>query len=459
VKKICIPVSNSFTVRSILRSGVTETLLNDSNIEIIFLAPAEKIEYYIKEFPNTRASWEALPNTPAIEKWFWNLESASIHSQTVKSIHWFYLRRKGTQVPLPVRLFHFSWKRICSHLGRSAWFRALIRFMYTRVENNECRDLLKRIKPDLLFLPTLIYGVEYALLREAKRLGIRNGAMVSSWDNFYSKTFLRVFPDRLFTQTKSLAEQAVRSADLDPKRITTVGVPQYDRHFKKSDVISREEFLKEIGGDPNKKLILYALSGKVGMDTDAAMLEILHRAMTEKKFGENVQVLIRPYPKSDFSEGRIEKMQTKYGFLSYSASGSVGAGKDRWEFDERSLKLLLNSLAHSDVVVSTYSTFFIEAAIFDKPIVAVAFDGQKKSDSSNSAERFFMWDHLKEIGKHNAIVRAKSEPEFLSAITSALKDPQALSTARQAIVRDQCVFTDGNSSTRLAEGIRDMLKN
>jgi hypothetical protein len=459
VKRVCIPVSNSFTVRSVLRSGVLDALLNDLQIEIVFFAPAEKLEYYKKEFALARVSWEVLPSTPAIEKWFWNLESASIHSETVKSIHWFYLRRKGTQIPLPVRLFHFSWKRICSHLGRFAWFRSLIRFAYGRVKNVECRDLLKRIKPDLIFLPTLIYGIEYALLREAKRLNIANAAMVSSWDNFYSKTFLRVFPDRLFAQTKSLKEQAIRAADFDEKKITLVGVPQYDLHFKKSGVVSRDEFLKEIGGDPTKKTILYALSGKVGMDTDASMLETLHEAMANKTFGDNVQVLIRPYPKSDFSEGRIEKMQKKYGFLTYSASGSVGTGKDRWEFDGRSIRLLLNTLAHSDVIVSTYSTFFIEAAIFDKPIVAVAFDGQANVDQSNSAERFFMWDHLKEIGKHNGIVRAKSKEEFIAAVKEGLAEPGKLHAGRQAIITDQCVFTDGNSSTRLAEGIRDMLKN
>ena len=114
-------------------------------------------------------------------------------------------------------------------------------------------------------------------------------------------------------------------------------------------------------------------------------------------------------------------------------------------------------LAHADLVITMYSTFFIEAAIFDKPLIAIAFDGFKKLDYWNSAERFFEWDHLKEIGELGGIWRVKSREELLAAINFYLANPGHLKDGRKKIVLRQTQFRDGQSAKRVADAILKFL--
>src|SRR3989344_3651459 len=284
MKKILIPVSNSFTVRNFLRSDFLSVLLRGADHSVVLLAPKDKIDYYRQEFSLPGVQFELLPpvTESAAERLFKLLESSSIHTNTVKLIHWHYLKRKGTQTPFVVRLPVFIFRRACSFLGQFRFFRHMVRLLYGLISCQPFSAVLDTYKPDVVFCPTLIYGGEFALLKEAKLKGILTCGMVSSWDNFYSKTYLRVFPDRLLVQTRSLFDQAVARADFPPEKIQIVGVPQYDRHFRRTGVLPRDEFIRSLGGDPEKKLILYALSGKVGFDIDANMLTIFDKSVIKK---------------------------------------------------------------------------------------------------------------------------------------------------------------------------------
>lgn len=454
MKKILIPISNSFAVRGFLRSDFAKLLLMDSGVKIVFLAPLDKIDYYRKEFASPNVLFEELPpiSKNLTEIFFKNLEGAMIHTKTVKMVQWFHLVRTGTKSSFLYRLPTFIWQRVAFFFGQFKLARKTVRVIYFLIKSKEVARVIETFAPDLIFCPTLIYGGEFALLKEAKRRGIKTVGMIASWDNLYSKTFLRVMPDKLLVQTESLKRQAIDLADCPVGKIIIVGVPQYDRLFSKQGLIGREQFIKSLGGDPNKKTILYALSGKVGVDNDEKILALLRELVVAKKWPD-VQILVRPYPKRDFSAGKISKIKSQYGFLTHHSLAQVGHGRDAWEFDEDSLSLLINSLAHAEIVISTYSTFFIEAAIMDRPLIAVAFSPGSQTDYWNSASRFFDWDHLNDIKKHNGIWLAKSEADLVLAIDKFLETPDLLSSGRRQIVAEQCHHLDAGSAKRIAAAI------
>src|SRR3989344_4729776 len=414
MKRILVPVSNSFFVRNFLRTDGLKILLGRPGIELVFLVPKVKLEYYRKEFSSSRLTFVEMPRQNiAIEKFFKFLETSSVHTRTVLMQQYFYLKRIGAKENIVIRFFVFFLSRLLWHLGRFSWWRQLVRFFYVLFREGAFEKILSELKPDLVFCPTLIYN-EFPLLRAAKRKGIKTLGMISSWDNFYSKTFLRVQPDALLVQTEYLKSLAHQLADYPLEKITVTGVPQYDRYFKKTEIVQRSEFIKGLGGDPDKKLILYAFSGKLGIDVDFDILDILSRALQEGRIPNSAQILVRPYPKNDFSPERVFKIKKRYGFLVRQVAGHVGAGKDNWEFEEESLALLGNTLAHSDIIITMYSTFFIEGAIFNKPLIAVAFDGRHKRAYWNSSRRFFDWNHLADIKKSGGISIARSEEELIN---------------------------------------------
>jgi len=452
-----VNASSGFLARNFLRTDAAR-MLSENGARIVILAPREKLDYYQKEFSDSYFIFDELPETRNrwAEKFFAFLEHSAIHTKTTYILHRTEFFRQGSCVRFPLRLAVFAARRILSFFGQFGFFRQLIRLAYLYAPSHVFGYYFDKYKPDLVFCPTMVYH-DQLILKEAKRRGIKTAGMVLSWDNLYSKSILRVHPDHLLVQTSTTKKDAARYGDYSEERVSVTGIPQYDRYFRHERVAPREEFIKSLGGDPSKKLILYAFSGKAGFDIELGILEILRRAVTAGSFGNNVQVLLRPYPRYDFPEAKLAELKARFGFLTAGAAAHTGGSSNDWEFDERALELLSNSLAHADVIITMYSTFFIEGAIFDKPLIAAAFDGDKKLDYWNSAVRFFEWDHLARMRDLNGIDFARSPEDLIVVIKTALVDPGKFHDGRQKIVAQQCEFMDGRSGERVAKALLSSL--
>jgi hypothetical protein len=457
--KILIPISNSFFVRNFLRAGFLEFFPIDT--KFVFLVPREKIAYYRKEFPKENLDFVDLPvvRFKWAEKFSRECEASMIPTRTVLMMHQFHFCRKGTKQRLIFRLPIFIGRMILWCAGHTRLAREAFRFMYRLFQESLYQRCIRELMPDLLFCPTMVYGKEWILLKEAKRLSVPTIGMTSSWDNLYAKTFLRVKPDRLLLQTELMKATALLFCDFPRARISVTGVPQYDRYFRRPPALDRDGFIRRLGGDPKKKLILYAFSGKVTTDLDMTAVRFLADSIAACRLFHSTQILVRPYPKRDFTEAKIDRLKHDYpGLLVNRSAMSVGTSKDAWEFDETALSFLGESLEYADVVVTACSTFIVEAAVFGKPIVSIGFDFEKNVNYWNSARRFFDWNHLSDIKPLGGVKVAASREDLLSALNQYLEDPLLLSSGRRAIVNQQCGFSDGRSVFRVAEEINRQLK-
>ena len=453
MKTILVNIGSPFFIRNFLRTEAMDMVKRQGNTRMVFLVPQEKLAYYKDQFRDEFFLFDVLPEVHGTysERIFKFLESQSIHTRTVAMLQRTRLWRHGSTAGFSPRLGRFCLAILCWQMGRFRWWRQAIRKLYMIVPNHAFDGILDRYTPDVVFCPNMIYAADCALLKAARKRKIITIGMLLSWDNFYSKTFLRVQPDWLMVHTDIIREHAVRFGDYPSEQVYVVGIPQYDRSFRRQGIIPRDEFIRGLGGDPAKKLIVYAFSGKNGLHLDFDMVEILYEATLRGEITEPVNVLIRPYPKFDLPSATLEDMHTRYGFLGKRAMAHVGKkGEYDWEFDETSLDLQTNTLAHADVIITMYSTFFIEGAIFDKPLIAVAFDAKQKRDYWNSAKRFFEWNHLHDIKPLNGIWIAESRKEFIRAINEYLQSPAHDQEGRRRIVSQQCQFTDGNSARRVA---------
>lgn len=459
MRTILIPITSNFIVRSFLRADSFGLLAARPDVRLIFLAPQEKCAYYQSQFAAKNAVFMPFPEgaersrIEGIYKW---IETASIHSRTAAMLQFSEFFRRGSQASGIVRLPRFMLKRIFWALGRWRWWREFLRRSYWYLPSRHFTEILEREKPDLVFSATMLPR-DMAILKEAKQRGIRTAGAVLSWDNLYSKTALRVRPDLLLAHTPSIREQAARLGDYPRDRTVVTGVPQYDRHFRREGVMPRARFLVSLGGDPKKKLVVYGLSGKMGLDIDFEVIGMLAEDIDRMGLRDTVEVLVRPYPRYDLPEEKLSRIRRDYRFLATASMAHVGTGRDNWEFDEAALSLLGNTLAHADLVITMYSTFFIEAAIFGAPLIAIAFDGETPRDYANSAVRFFEWDHLAEIQPLNGVWRAGSREELTHAVETYLQNPDLHADGRRKIVAQQCAFTDGKAGRRVAEALISLL--
>jgi hypothetical protein len=453
MKTIIANASSGFFGRNFLRTDAP-AVLAAQNVRMVVLVPAGKLEFYRREFAElANVVFDVLPDT---RRTFWEsvfefIDHSAVHTKTTRLFHLAEFWKKGTSRPWPLRVLRLIARRALWVLGGFPIFIKFLRWFYYRLPSNYYGDIFSKYKPDAVFCPTSVYH-DQLILKEAKKSGLKTIGMVLSWDNLYTKTFLRVFPDQLLVQTEIVKNQAIELG-YPESAINIIGIPQYDIYFKREKILPRDAFIRGLGGDPSKKLLVYAFSGKAALHIEFKILELLHRAIAEKKITGEVQVLVRPYPRFDFPPSKLEEIKQKYGFLVTGATEHVGGSDNDWEFGDASIELLINTVAHADIIIAIYTTFFIEGAIFDKPLVAPAFDGDKNYDYWNSAVRFFDWEHLERLGRTNGVRRVMNFGDLVAAINEYLKNPSFLSEGRRKIVLEQCQFTDGKSGERLGRAL------
>ena len=136
--------------------------------------------------------------------------------------------------------------------------------------------------------------------------------------------------------------------------------------------------------------------------------------------------------------------------------GSLGyyGGED---MDEKS-----SMMAHSDVLVTVYSTMVVETAVHNTPIVAAVIDvpggWNKPKKYSLSLKEIGTWPTHKRFREVKAGRVASNEKELCEVINLYLKKPSLDAAERRKFIQDEIAFTDGSAGKRTAEYILKVLK-
>lgn len=458
MRTILIPMTSNYVVRSVLRSDTLTLLAAAPDTRVVFLASADKAAYYRREFPIPSVFFDILPDTDRTwaERAFKWVEIASVHTRTAAMVAASQYHRIGARRGLPARAAAYAARKVFWALGSWRVWRVALRLKYALLPSDFFGNIFDRWMPDVVFAPTMLPH-DAAILKEAKKRGIKTAGMVLSWDNLYSKTILRVHPDILLVHTEGIKTQAEKLGDYPAEKIRVVGIPQFDRVVRRTGMMPRADFMRSIGATTDNKLIVYALSGKAGLDIEFDILDDLYRLREGGTLGTGVEILVRPYPRYELPPDKVKRIKEEYGFRAVPAMARAGTGKDAWEFDEAALDLLVNTLCHADAVITMYSTFFIEGALADRPLIGIAYDGGQTRDYWNSAARFFEWDHLAEIKPLGGIVLVENREELAATIRACVQNPAARAEGRKKIVNQQCQYTDGASAARVARALTGMI--
>ena len=137
--------------------------------------------------------------------------------------------------------------------------------------------------------------------------------------------------------------------------------------------------------------------------------------------------------------------------------GSLGyyGGED---MDEKT-----SMMAHSDVLVTVYSTMVVETAVHDTPIIAAVIDvpggWNVRKKYSLSLKKIGNWPTHKRFREAKAGRVASNAKELCEVINLYLKNPSLVSAERRKFIEDEITFTDGSSGKRTAEFILRILNS
>jgi CDP-glycerol:poly(glycerophosphate) glycerophosphotransferase len=479
-KKIFISADHGMAIIYFLQSDVVQTLL-DADVEIIVLTDDEIKPQISSRFGRPGLSIEGL-----------RLKDANAYSNNVRPrLQWLlaYLRRVGGSWRINTQAMDSHiwevWVENGWKFRLGIWIPASLAILALRTFSS-ARNFLVRMqnrfiprpnlygylfalhKPDLVIASTAGWRLDRYLLREATLHNVPTMAAIVGWDNPSSYAIRGAPMDFATCWSQLQKDELVYGSDWEPERVHIGGIPSYDGYFRKEWQLSKEDYFKLHGLDPNRKLISYACSF-VHFAPNYPNVAALAKLVSSAALVEPSQLLIRLHP-SHFQDKpkifadereRIFALEKQYPNVHVvkpvALGGSLGyyGGED---MDEKS-----SMMAHSDVLVTVYSTMVVETAVHDTPIVAAVIDvpggWNKKGKFSLSLKKIGNWPTHKRFRDAKAGRVAQNEAELCDILNMYLMKPSLDAAERRKFIEDEITFTDGTSGRRTAEFILKVLSS
>jgi hypothetical protein len=442
-------VPHGFTARMFLRSTLLPELLDRSENVGIF-TPASAIDQLREDLTSDRFSF-----FPLID-----------HERKVDLVAGFARQFFADWKLTPTREIREQedwarnpWRRVLwpahKHIGRSS----RLRRAWYETENRLLPDpfhasAFRHLDPDVVVTATA--GVtlsDIRMIRRARRAGVPSVTFTQGWDNLTSKTIIGARPDHLIVWNERMLQEAVELHGFSADQITVAGAPHFDPYFRRTGWVDRADFLRSVGLDPTKRIILYATSPQRYFTDSIAITELLIEANEGGLFGPDIQLVIRLHPQVmqgvDADDlGAWEQFRGR-AYLDMPR-GATGLAAD---YTPDGTAHIAQLLAASAVSINVASSMSIDAAIFDTPIVNLRFDAEPGRPYLKSVRRQYDTDHYRQVLRTGAVRLADSPEELIAEVRRYLADPAHERSERRDLVRALAFNDDGQAGARVAQAI------
>lgn len=461
---VLLGLEHGFEARYLLRTHVLSTLA--SGARLILLVPNADEEYMRREFESPDVAVEALDlaalerftATSRMHRLCTEIRSVTLGGnsgiETVDDKLRFLLDRQ------PV-LRRLATRRLVSLLRRSrAVRRRLVAWECRRLVVDAHRHVFERYRPDLVVVPGPGFMLaDTYLLREARRRGVRTVAVVASWDNTTSRGLAGAVADRYVAWTETMRRELEDNHDVPRDRIFVAGIAHFDVYHRESSW-SREKLFEHLGLRHDRRLILFGASSLEGFP-NVDVVEILHDAIRHNRLVEPSQVVVRVHPIALRGRGRgVEKLERELTLLRQIGSENehvhinvpvVRSTRLRVDLAPEETDLLTALMRHSDVVVNVFSTLNLEAALCDRPIVNVGFNGfaELVKNPYLSATKARDRTHNRRILAYGATRVAERPDDLIDFVNQYLREPGLDAPGRQRLIETECGPLDGESGRRI----------
>jgi hypothetical protein len=369
------------------------------------------------------------------------------------------------QIPLlPLALIvRFLLRR--SRRCRAALLRAQQRFT-PRIYS----DLFDRYAPALVVASTPGWRQDRYLLREAAARGLRTASVVVGWDNPSSYSLPGAPVQDILCWSEIQKDELVLGSDWDPDNVHITGMPIYDGYLRREWVVPREEYFRQHGLDPQRKLLSYACSF-VSFSPNYQNVEALADLVAADRLGVPCQLVVRLHPNHFWDNWLFADERERIFRLARSRPHvhvvePVPIGGELGYYSGEDVAEKASMMAHADVFLTVYSTMVVEAALHDRPVVSVCIDAPR---GWGYTRRFYLRKYslpLSRIGDwptHDRFRRSGAgrivldRRQLTEAVAAYLQDPTLDRAARKAFVEREITFGDGSAGRRTARTLVSLM--
>lgn len=468
---IFVSLDQGLAMAYFLETDLLRLLADRPDSRLVILVPEEMLDLLASRYARPGVIFESMRNREAARyqrEYFgglqYNLEylrRASASRRIPLTYVDTHRQRKEAEAENALYLLYLKslrpilWINRRSRLVRMA-FRRLSSALFTP---HIYDDLFERYRPDLVVANTAGWRLDQYLLREAHRRGIRTLTFIVGWDNPSSQGLPGAFVDYATVWSAEHKRELVEGVDWPAENVHIGGMPLYDGYFSRRWVIPREEYFRQHGLDPAKKLIAFAATA-LSISPNLHIIRELAGMVARQEFGLPTQLLIRLHPNhfKDQPHYRdemraIRELTAGLPDVHVVEPREMPGGLERYSGEDYPEKSSM--LAHCDVLVTIYSTMVVEAAAHGKPFVSACIDTDQGWPG-----KFWVplhevptWPTASRVNAMKAGKLALTPEQLRQAVRAYLLDPTEDEAARRAFLQRELTYTDGSATRRTAEFI------
>ncbi len=449
-KKVLLTIPFGISARNILRTDVYRLLQAECDIVIVSKLASNKD--FIAEFAAPNVRFYAMPALRG---------RRAVLRTKIQDLWLFYYGKKTSSETLMrhrARLRRENRKAYCRTL-LATWlldrFRlwAALRLLTRKFIFNHryYAEVLGKESPDIvLSMSPLVTEEDLATIYCAKKRRIPSVGFPNSWDSIPKESNPWVLPDKLMVWNDIMKQQAQHFLGYKEQDVFVVGVPQYDEYLFKTSTLPEADYKAQKRIPSGFKIITYTCGHpKFFVDEEDFIKDLI--SMVEKGTFGDVVLILRLHPRYNIEQYKKIFSHRPQVFFDEANAASAATYADDWSRED-SITQYVNLIYHSDVVINLASTVTLDAAIFNRPVINVAYDLKPASYWFANA-RYYESAHYKHITASGGVRIARSRAELIEYIKMYLTNPALDRAGRQRIVTEQCYQLDGKACERVVQAL------
>lgn len=296
-----------------------------------------------------------------------------------------------------------------------------------------CKMQLEIEKPDFIFCTNQRPSQAIAPILAAQDLGIPTATFIFSWDNLPKATTL-IEPDFYFVWSEHMKKEVLMYCPYVPaEKIFVTGTPQFESHFDKNLIVSKELFFEQHNLDVSKKYICYSGDDIVTSPLDQfylADLAISVRELNAK--GYNIGIIYRKCP-VDFTE-RYQPILAQYQDVIINIDPlwrPVGSNWNEIMPSKEDFALQANICFHTQFVANVASSMVFDFVAHNKSCLFFNYEQPQLKKGIRDIGQNYHYIHFRSMPNKNAALWAENKIDLtqivqniISGNLSSVKDGQ-----------------------------------
>lgn len=270
---------------------------------------------------------------------------------------------------------------------------------------HESLETLQKEKPAMVFCTNQRQMTAIAPLLAAQELEIPTATFIYSWDNLPKATMV-VETDYYFVWSDLMKKELLFYYPyIKEEQVFVTGTPQFESHFDKKKLLSREDFFDQNNLDTNKKYICYSGDDETTCPDDPKYLEDVAIAVRElNQKGNELGIVFRRCP-VDFSE-RYDKVLDEYKDVITSIAPlweKIGEGWNTILPTPADVDLQMNTITHTELVINLGSSMVFDYVAHGKGCAFINYDVAYKKIPDWSVKKIYDYIHFRSMPNKNSV--------------------------------------------------------